>query len=425
MTDRVTQQKGASTSTPSAFVRYLTSKIVTKIASDAAVQKARKKAEARRQKQGRRHVVEYFHQADDGYSQIAVQMLPRLAERYDVNIICHLVTASLGNNAPEPELLAAYAHRDAAKIAPYYGLEAPKACPPEALTDLQNLYGGAGQGALSDRLEAGNRRRQELGHYSGAMFFYEGEWYGGVDRLYHLEKRLASLGADTRPWTPLVAPRPLVEIGRVRDQGRLTLEFYPSLRSPYTAIVFDRVVRLAEDTGVKLVVKPVLPMVMRGVPVTRVKGIYIFKDAAREARDAGVAYGNFYDPIGDPVIACYSLYPWAVEQGKGNALISAFLKAAFVLGINTNRRCGMKKVVDMAGLEWAEACVRMGRDDNWQDMLEENRRTLYQAGLWGVPSFRLLDEKGAPVLALWGQDRLWLVAREIKRLITDGSLISE
>jgi len=40
---------------------------------------------------------------------------------------------------------------------------------------------------------------------------------------------------------------------------------------------------------------------------------------------------------------------------------------------------------------------------------------MYDAGLWGVPSFRLLDEEGRSILSLWGQDRLWLFAREIQR----------
>lgn len=48
-------------------------------------------------------------------------------------------------------------------------------------------------------------------------------------------------------------------------------------------------------------------------------------------------------------------------------------------------------------------------------MLEQNRLAMYEAGLWGVPSFRLLDENGEQLLALWGQDRLWLFAREIQR----------
>ena len=48
-------------------------------------------------------------------------------------------------------------------------------------------------------------------------------------------------------------------------------------------------------------------------------------------------------------------------------------------------------------------------------MLEQNRLAMYAVGLWGVPSFRLLDEQGTTVLALWGQDRLWLFDRAIQR----------
>jgi len=36
-------------------------------------------------------------------------------------------------------------------------------------------------------------------------------------------------------------------------------------------------------------------------------------------------------------------------------------------------------------------------------------------GLWGVPSYRLSGPDAEPDLMVWGQDRLWLVAAEIKR----------
>ena len=90
------------------------------------------------------------------------------------------------------------------------------------------------------------------------------------------------------------------------------------------------------------------------------------------------------------------------------------LQIAFAQGINTNSRGGLRKVVEAAGLDWGEAQAHLG-ESGWEDVLEENRLAMYEAGLWGVPSFRLLDEKGEQVLALWGQDRLWLVAREIQR----------
>ena len=83
-------------------------------------------------------------------------------------------------------------------------------------------------------------------------------------------------------------------------------------------------------------------------------------------------------------------------------------------GINTNNNRGLRKVVENAGLSWHEAKKRIG-DPEGAKMLERNRLALLDAGIWGTPSFRLLDSNGTQVLALWGQDRLWRVADEIQQ----------
>ena len=161
--------------------------------------------------------------------------------------------------------------------------------------------------------------------------------------------------------------------------------------------------------------RPVLPMVMRGVPATREKGLYIFTDAAREARHLGLDdWGNVHDPIGEPVRRGYSLYPWAVSRGKGVELLSAFFRAAFWEGVNTGKDRGLRRVVERAGLPWDEARGIVGNSE-WEEEVEANRQAMYGFGLWGVPSFRLLDGAGETLLAVWGQDRLWLVGREIQR----------
>ncbi len=97
-------------------------------------------------------------------------------------------------------------------------------------------------------------------------------------------------------------------------------------------------------------------------------------------------------------------------------MLSSFLSAAFAEGVNTNKESGLRYVVERACLEWDSAKQLVGQD-GWQDTLEENRLAMYENGLWGAPSFRLLDRNNKVVLALWGQDRLWLVAKEIERLL--------
>ena len=457
MAEQFKEQGGVATMNPSRLERWITSKLMTRLSRAKSVDARHAQSERARSKAGAPHQVHYFHQVEDGYSHLAAQLLMPLMARYDIELRCHLVRADQEKNVPEPELLARLSRYESHLVAPGYGLVFPEhpqepdahhvslatrilaAQSPEAFPEMAATVGDAlwlGDGARLDYLaeasgcasneqadaviEAGNQLRREMKHYSGAMFYYGGEWYWGADRLYLLEQRLAAFDVDRYPERDLIAPRPSLALPQSRDNKAFTLELYASLRSPYTAVVFDRAVGFAREAGVTLALRPVLPMVMRGVPATRAKGMYIFMDAAREARNAGVAYGNFYDPIGDPVCNCYALYPWAASQGKGAELLSSFLRHAFALGVNTNTDGGLRKVVEAAGLDWVAAQAHR-QDATWEALLEENRSAIYQAGLWGVPSFRLLDPTGEAVLAVWGQDRLWLLAQKLCEVVNQGS----
>jgi 2-hydroxychromene-2-carboxylate isomerase len=446
------EQGGFATMDPSGLRRWLTSFVMTRLNRPGRVEKAQARAERERVARGEPHRLEFFHQVDDPYSHLAAQCLRPLVQRYGVELVPYIVPGPGGANLPEPDLLPALACYDAALVAPQYGLRYPADLPapdpalcrraeqvltavdparfPEAAVELGEAliaadeaaidrlagqYGEAEPATAAETLAAGAARRAELKHYAGAMFYYGSQWYWGVDRLYHLEKRWRELGLGGDE--PPLYPRPAVEFGSYKANGSLTLEFYASLRSPYTAIVFDQAVELAERTGVRLDLRPVVPMVMRGVSLSREKGMYIFADTYREAQARGVTdFGYFYDPIGRPVRRCYSLFSWAKEQGKHVALMSSFLKAAFREGINTNRDSGLRRVVERAGLSWEEARSVIDNDD-WQALLEENRNAMYAFGSWGVPTFRLLDARGNTIAWAWGQDRLWLIAREIQRVL--------
>ncbi len=198
------------------------------------------------------------------------------------------------------------------------------------------------------------------------------------------------------------------------DASRLRLDFYPSLNSPYTSIVFDRTIALKDACGIEFHHKPVLPMVMRGIPAPGPKARYIVFDTKREADAAGVPFGNLVMPIGTPTRRAYSLLPWAMAQGKDEALMSSLLGHAFALGVGLHTDAGMRRAVEAAGLNWAEAQKVIG-SEGWKVMVERNQDEMVDGlGLWGVPSFRLAGPEGQPDLAVWGQDRLWLVAAEIR-----------
>jgi 2-hydroxychromene-2-carboxylate isomerase len=416
-------------------------------------------AKTARRLRGRPREVHYFHQVDDPYGALAVQTLRAFSDRYDVVLIPHLVPPPSDAAAPERALLEAFARRDAADIAPAYGLAFPASADPPAralalraervlaraiaagrfvadaarigdavwandadgLASLASELGEAGEPDAARALAEGSSLRERLGHYLGATFHYEGEWYWGVDRLHHLERRLRDEGAlrsAAASAVALVAPRPLARPtahARAATEGAapVVLELFASLRSPYTYIVTERVLALAKQTGVRLGLRPVLPMVMRGLPVPRAKQLYIALDTKREAEDAGVPFGRVCDPVGRPVERAFSLYPFARERGRAAELFLEFMRASWAEGVDTGTDAGLRLVVQRAGLSWSEARERLDRDESWRAELEANRAALFALGLWGVPSFRV-SGGGAPDYATWGQDRLWRVEEEIR-----------
>lgn len=55
------------------------------------------------------------------------------------------------------------------------------------------------------------------------------------------------------------------------------------------------------------------------------------------------------------------------------------------------------------------------RDDAVFALADATYWVIEGMGLWGVPSYQLSGPDGEADLEVWGQDRLWLVAAEIKR----------
>ncbi len=414
-------------------------------------------SEGLRKLTGRRHVVHYFHQVDDPYSHLAAQLLEPILERYDVDLDVHVVGPPPDSAAPERERLVAYSRVDAQRVAEARGLAyrdpgaqpapellaaatrvlATAAASPRSFASLAPRAGEALWDGDAEALEAleidqyvdpgldvapivarGDALRAKLGHYLGAIFHYGGESYWGVDRLGYLESRLAAVGAQRRANSPLLAPRLEISGEKIdASAAGLTLEMFLSLRSPYSYISIPRTLELVANTGVTLKLRPVLPMVMRGLEVPASKRMYITLDTKREAESVGVPFGRICDPVGKPVERGFSLYLYAREKGRAAEYLFSFCRAAFAEGIDTGTDQGLRHVVEGAGLQWEEAS-RNFDDEGWRAELEENRQDMLSLGLWGVPSYRLVGPDGADQFCTWGQDRLWLVENEIRRRVS-------
>lgn len=420
-----------------------------RFASPKHLEQLRLKARKRRQKQGHPPTVFYFHQVDDPYSHLAVQKLDQLRRRYDLVFQPYLVSG------PKPQYQGSRDHfqrwglRDAVSVATDYGTEFSPTTDTIDTDDLKAAnqvlashlreddfaqtavaVGTAvwRQKSLSSRIQAsgegeqavtaGNAKRTKLGHYQGAMFYFDGEWFWGVDRLRLLEARLHAEGFDTegsrhdaRPSVPQPKPEHTQPSDNVDD---ILLEYYPSLRSPYTAIGQQRVLDLVQQTGVKTNVRPVMPMLMRGIPAPREKQRYIITDAGREGRANGVPFGEIVDPFGDPVMRAFSLFPAADAMGHGMAFVTAYLNAAWFDGIDITKEKGLRVVIANAGLDW-QAIKDASQALNWERQLSDNLAALTQENLWGVPSFRVSGGNNQEPYSCWGQDRIWRVATEISR----------
>lgn len=292
---------------------------------------------------GTRPVVRYFHQADDPYSWLAARALGHLADQYGVDVHPNLVPPPGAAAAPDRERLQAWSLRDAQTLAAGLGLDPPPAQAPSpaavraaeaALAGIDDPHAFAETSAALEAawrkgreapgpsgdaqaaLASGAALRARLGHYLGAAFHFEGEWYWGLDRLGYLETRLAKVtGRAAQPFTVRLEAGSAA--GPVSAGARPRLDAYISLRSPYTWIAMDRLITLAEAYSADLRLRPVLPMVMRGLPVPRAKRLYIVRDTKREAERLGLPFGRIADPVGRPAERGLAVLFHAMTLGRG------------------------------------------------------------------------------------------------------------
>jgi 2-hydroxychromene-2-carboxylate isomerase len=434
--------------------------ISQRLLSRERLDKHRARIERNRQSRGEPHRIRYFHQIDDPYSALSACSLPLLAQRYRIEIDVRLVGPPADAAAPERAMLVNYSRVDAQRLAHRHGLwfrdpgEQPGtqrvqqagrllldaigrgdivtqaeaisrdlwrgAILQDAMLQSDRLQGDSTGGqlatseALASHLLASQALRRKQGHYLGATVLYGGEWYWGIDRLHHLERRLQSLGAQRDGVADLLYP-PGDELATVHGAGAgAEIDYFFSFRSPYSAIVTPRVFALARQTGARVNLRYLLPMVMRGLPVPAEKRGYIAADAAREAHWRGTPFGRVNDPVGRPTDRGLALIPLAEKLGRGEAYVSAFMHGVWAEGIDAGSDRGLRLIAHRAGLPWADARDAL-QDDSWRDVAERNRQAMFALGIWGVPSFAVGDT------AVWGQDRLWAVQ---EALVNGGSGLS-
>ncbi len=409
----------------------------------------RRKARLKRKLRGDKPSVHYFHQVDDPYSHLAVQKLDQLKAAYKIPFTPHLVSKPAVEYQGSSIHFEYWALRDALSVAQAYGTSFPQrpdlkqSLDPAALAAANNLLAAhldapdfariafdTGTALWSDApmtdlstppagaeaLREGDALLRKLGHYLGGMFYYDGEWFWGIDRIRLLEARLRDEGYGNDNNGDLCVPEPVpADTSNLTISDAITpivLDYFPSLRSPYTAIGHQRVLDLLQRSGVTLNLRPVMPMMMRGIPAPRAKQQYIITDAAREARVRQIPFGRIVDPFGEPVKRAFALFPGAMALDKGMPFVTAYLSASWAEGIDITSEAGLRQVATRAGIDWHEL-QQAAQGSDWEKLLDDNVNDMLAAGLWGVPSFRVSGGSIEVPYACWGQDRIWRVENEI------------
>ena len=412
--------------------------------------------EKRRQVSGRPHVVSVFLQLDDPYSYILSHYLPSLVANYDIELRLYLSQARGDEYQPAPDMLAEYAVADCARLASELGipfLDKGKLPPTEYRVGLTNavasligtdsfdeelrhalaifwrgdsstaasMSSAADSEDVASNVIADSQRLQEkLGHYNTAMLHYAGEWFWGVDRLHYLLSRLGELGAASSDASDrllasikqtMKVSLPVKPPAAAKDLP--PIEYFHSFRSPYSYIALRQTYEIADAFGIELKLRPVLPMVMRGMKVPQPKLLYIVKDSLREAGRRNIPFGKISDPVGYGAERCLAVFQYAESEHRGRDFLLNAGAAIWAEAIDVATDEGMRKVTGRTGLFWPDVEAAMQTDD-WREPIEANRESMMESGSWGVPTVRMGD------FVVWGQDRDWLLVRHIEELCDTG-----
>lgn len=402
------------------------SRIIPKIAQGPS-RGERRKANGPRQ-------LELYYEAGDPHSHLCAQLLPELERRLMVPLVVRVVPPPDETTFPEPAKQRSWALQDAIQIAPAWGLSfvgqrlpdaedckraartlvaarnmedfaKREAICADALFSREDIRVAVRNFAAQDDRSTGRQivqngeRRQRLGHYLPAMWQFDGEWFWGLDRLDFLESRLRERGllSGREPIAEFNADQAVMpEVG-----GDASIQFWFSFRSPYSYLAAMSL-RQRKEWHPRLEIKPVLPMAMRGLPVPKEKRFYIVRDAYRLAEQMKIPFGQIADPLGAGAERCLAVFPLADGVEEQMEFLCSAGDAIWAKGVDVATDEGLRYVVEQAGLSWPRAKAMLSPPIDIA-YAERNRESMFDADLWGVPSF------GVEGFATWGQDRIWMI----------------
>ncbi|MGB0899695.1 MAG: hypothetical protein ACPGSN_10585, partial [Psychrobium sp.] len=297
----------------------------------------------------RTHSVTFYYSCYDPYSHITAQKLSEFSMYYDIELTINIVGVT--NNIDEQAHID-YALQDCKRLSQQFQLAdfSEARVPSKTAIDAANMQLLSNEVTIEKIIEIGHQLwchpeefsvkhrhaiaahvTQQLkkntqglldaGHYQSSVFHYGNEWYWSIDRMPFLANRLKDLGA-CRHQSEFLTPKSVLLSELPTD----AIPIFLSFRSPYSYIALCKIKKLTELTELKFTIKPILPMVMRGMTLSPNKKMNILLDAARVAHHHNFPFGTIIDPLGDGINDCINLYYYAAQHDKSFQFIDTVMQ---------------------------------------------------------------------------------------------------
>lgn len=269
---------------------------------------------------GKASQIDIFVAADDAHSYLLLQCAQILLRRYALHAVVWVLPPGTNGWASSFDVKYKWGVRDAGLLAALYGLKEPllaDMCPQSIALVTQrmqaeskesgnsvartlkamSLLWDSGGGGLTDciantitvdeSLEQNAAHLSRLGYYNPGAIHFQGEFYP-PNRLHHLERRLLQdfhvLSKDRGSSGALLfnheedcerdidykqAVVHSTACPQDHTHANPPVELYYSFRSPYSQLILPRLRRVCSHYGHSLILRPVLPMVTRGLKVIK------------------------------------------------------------------------------------------------------------------------------------------------------------
>lgn len=192
------------------------------------------------------------------------------------------------------------------------------------------------------------------------------------------------------------------------------VEFYFDVGSPAAYLAWTQMPRIAEETGARLVLRP---MLLGGVfqatgnhsPMeVPAKGRYMMADLERFAQRYGVAFShNPFFPINTLTLMRGALGLQMKDEARMVPYADAVFRAIWVDGQNMGDAATVGAVLQRAGFD-PRALLALASEPEVKERLKAVTQDAVARGVFGAPTFFVGSQM------FWGQDRLDFVKEALQ-----------